>query len=134
VLRARALHARSAQRATRSSVCHRGFHARASRVASEDAKSLSGALDKYRRAVEASVEGGLLELGLKGFSAALINVASRDSVKARAFVCVFAVRVFRLLACERCCCCTLHVACVRARAGGTRPRVRVLRARARKPS
>ena len=50
---------------------------------SEDAKSLSEALLKYKKAVEASVEGGMLELGLKGFSHSLVQIATRDSVKAR---------------------------------------------------
>jgi hypothetical protein len=50
---------------------------------SEDAKSLAEALGKYKRAVEASVEGGMMELGLKGFAGALTNIATRDSVKAR---------------------------------------------------
>jgi hypothetical protein len=50
---------------------------------SEDTKSLQAALEKYKRAVETSVQGGVLELGLKGFSQALIEIASRDSIKAR---------------------------------------------------
>ena len=50
---------------------------------SEDTKSLQAALEKYKRAVETSVQGGVLELGLRGFSQALIDIASRDSVKAR---------------------------------------------------
>jgi hypothetical protein len=51
--------------------------------ASEDTKGLQAALEKYKRAVETSVQGGVLELGLKGFSQALIEIASRDSIKAR---------------------------------------------------
>ena len=49
----------------------------------EDTKSLNAALEKYKRAVESSVEGGMMELGLKGFSQTLIEIASRDSIKAR---------------------------------------------------
>ena len=51
---------------------------------SEDTKSLQAALEKYKRAVESSVQGGVMELGLKGFSQALIEIASRDSIKVRA--------------------------------------------------
>jgi hypothetical protein len=50
---------------------------------SEDTKSLQAALEKYKRAVESSVQGGVMELGLKGFSQALIEIASRDSIKVR---------------------------------------------------
>ena len=52
-------------------------------VTSEDTRSLQAALEKYKRAVETSVQGGVLELGLRGFGQALIDIASRDSIKAR---------------------------------------------------
>lgn len=58
-----------------------------SRQRSEDTKSLQAALEKYKRAVESSVQGGVMELGLKGFSQALVEIASRDSIKARTKAC-----------------------------------------------
>jgi hypothetical protein len=95
---------------------HARTHAR-----SEDAKSLAAALEKYRRAVEASVEGGLLELGLKGFSAALVNVASRDSVKVRACRLLLRARRGAVL--------RLRLGCARtAGAGETGPALRCVRA------
>ena len=60
-----------------------GYAVRSVALLREDTKSLQAALEKYKRAVETSVQGGVLELGLKGFSQALIEIASRDSIKAR---------------------------------------------------
>jgi hypothetical protein len=102
-------------RARNQGFCARDAVPDAPSARSEDAKSLAEALGKYKRAVEASVEGGLMELGLKGFAGALTNIATRDSVKARLRVRRYA-RVRGGLRCACACTCASCAATLRVSA------------------